>query len=182
MDPYYIQQMEVAYSLIHQADRLMTTLWLKYVLYGWRWWAGALMAVVPWLFWIRFRKKASTDRLLYVAFFVIIISSWFDVLGILFGLWSYYYPLVPFSPAFAPWDFSLLPVITMVFLQYKPEINPYVKSVVYSVIGSFIAQPILAWMGYYNAKLWPHYYSFPIFIVIYLIAYKISQATRFEKL
>ncbi|HWP98694.1 MAG TPA: CBO0543 family protein [Syntrophomonadaceae bacterium] len=182
MDPYYIQQMEVAYSLIHQADQLMTTLWLKYVLFGWRWWIGVFLMLAPWILWFIFRKKDSSDRLLYAGLFTILISSWFDVLGILFGLWSYYYPVVPFSPAFVPWDFSLLPVITMAFLQYKPKINPYLKAVIYSVIGSFIAQPLFVWMGYYNSKHWEHYYSFPIFFVIYLIAYKFSVATRFEKL
>jgi len=178
----YIQHMEVAYNLIHQADQIMTMLWLKDVLYGWRWWLQLGLSSIPWILWFMFHKKDSKDRLLYASLFVILISSWFDVLGILFGLWSYYYPVVPFSPAFVPWDFSLLPVITMAFLQFKPEISPYLKAVIYSAIGSFLAQPLFVWMGYYHPKHWEHYYSFPIFIVIYLIAYKFSVSTGFEKL
>lgn len=182
MDSYYIQNMEAAYSLIHKADLLMTKLWLNYVLYGWRWWIGVFLMLAPWALWFIFRKKDSSDRLLYAGLFTILISSWFDVLGILFGLWSYYFPVVPFSPAFVPWDFSLLPVITMFFLQYKPEINPYLKAVIYAAIGSYFAQPLFVWMGYYNPKHWEHYYSLPIFFIIYLVAHKFSVATHFEKL
>ncbi len=182
MDSQYIQQMEAAYSLIQQADQIMTALWLKDVLYGWRWWLEVAFTFIPWILWFKFHKKGSKDRLLYAGLFVILITSWLDVLGILFGLWSYYYPVVPFSPAFIPWDFSLLPVITMAFLQYKPEINHYLKAIIFSVIGSFIVQPIFVWMVYYNSKQWEHYYSFPIFLVIYLIAYRFSKATRFEKI
>jgi len=182
MNPQYIQEMEVTYSLIHEAYQLNMTLWLKYVLFGWRWWLQVGLTIIPWILWFKFKKKDSNDRLLYAGLIVIIISGWLDVLGILFGLWSYYYKVVPFSPAFEPWDFTLLPVVTMVFLQYKPQISPYLKAVIFSVITSFIAEPIFIWLGYYNPKHWELYYSFPIYIVIYLIAYKLSIATRFEKI
>lgn len=182
MDAQYIQHMEVAYRLIHQADQIMTKQWLDYVLNSWRWWIQFGLSTIPWILWLIFKKKDSADRLLYAGFFVILISSWFDVLGILFGFWSYYYPVVPFSPAFIPWDFSLLPVITMAFLQYKPQISPWLKAVVYSATGSFVAQPIFAWMGYYNPKHWEHYYSFPILIAIYLVAHRYSAANNFKKL
>lgn len=182
MDLEYIQQMERAYTLIRQADLIMTEQWMQHVLYEWRWWFGLFLMIAPWVIWFLFKKKDSSDRLLYAGFFVILISSWFDVLGILFGLWSYYYPVVPFSPAFVPWDFSLLPVVTMFFLQCKPKFSPFIKSVIYAAIASFITQPLFVWMGYYNSKQWEHYYSFPIFLAIYLIAYKFSLTTRFEKI
>jgi len=56
------------------------------------------------------------------------------------------------------------------------------KAIIFSAITSFIAEPIFVWMGYCNPKHREHYYSFPIFIVINLIAYKFSIATRFEKI
>jgi hypothetical protein len=70
----------------------------------------------------------------------------------------------------------------MAFLQYKPHISPLLKAVVFSALTCFVAEPIFVWMGYYNPKHWEYYYSFPIYIVLYLIAYKFSTSTRFEKL
>lgn len=182
MSPEHIQQMEAGYSLIHQAYQISIILWFKYVLYGWRWWLQVGLSIIPWILWFKFSKKDSRDRLLYAGFFVMLISGWFDVLGILFGLWSYYFKVVPFSPAFEPWDFTLLPVVTMTFLQYKPQISPYLKALILSAISAFIAEPIFVWLGFYNPKHWEFCYSFPIYIVIYLIAYKLSIATRFEKI
>ncbi len=182
MDPQYIQQMETAYKLITQADQIMTAAWLKDVLFTWRWWVEVFLSIAPWVLWFKYRKKGSGSRLLYAGLFAMLIASWFDVLGLLFGIWSYYYPVVPFSPAFAPWDFSLLPVITMFFLQYKPQISAWLKALIYGGIASFMVQPLFVWMGYYNPKDWHHYYSFPIFMIIYLIAHKFAQATAFEEL
>ena len=63
-----------------------------------------------------------------------LICSWLDLMGILFGLWSYYDNVVPFSPAFLPWDFTLLPVVIMFLLQIKPKINPIIKAILSLVL------------------------------------------------
>ena len=78
--------MEDAYSLISQANKDMIDIWLKYTFLHWQWWLGVSLAIVPWTLWIIFRKKESTNRLLFAGLFVILISSWLDLMGILFGL------------------------------------------------------------------------------------------------
>jgi len=178
----YIKGMEKAYNLISQANDVMISLWLKHTLFDWHWWFGLFLTVLPWVIWIIFRRKESSDRLLYVGFFVMVISSWLDVIGILFGLWDYYDNVVPFSPAFIPWDFSLLPVAVMFFLQIKPKVNPLLKAAVFSAISSFVIEPFFVMTGIYNPKHWKHIYSFPIIIVIYLISDYISKRSHFEKL
>ncbi len=99
-------------------------------------------------------------------------------------LWSLVLPRrsYPSFTRFIPWDFTLLPVITMAFLQYKPMINPLVKATVFSLIGSFGAQPLFVVLGYYSPKHWHHYYSFPIFIVIYLVAQFVVTRNNFKRL
>lgn len=182
MSSEFIKKLEEAYGLIKQANSEMIKLWLDNTLFTWRWWLGLAMFTIPWVLWLIFRKKESTYRLLFSGIIALLISSWLDIVGILFGLWSYHADLVPFSPAFIPWDFTLIPVITMFFLQYKPEINPFLKSIVYTIIGSFAFQPLMQWLGFYNPKHWKHYYSLPILMLIYLAAHWFSRRPHFEKL
>lgn len=178
----YHKVMEHAFSLIAQANQEMISNWLKNTLFGWEWWLGITLAIIPWAAWLIFRKKESTYRLLLAGMFVMLISSWLDVMGILFGLWSYYHNVVPFSPSFVPWDFTLLPVITMFLLQLKPAIKPIYKAIVFAFFSSFVGEPIFVWLGLYNPKHWEYIYSFPIIIAIYLVADWISKRTDFEEL
>lgn len=182
MNAEYIKAMEHAHNLISQSNNEMISLWFKYTFLGWRWWFGVALTIIPWILWIIFRKKESTNRLLFIGFFVILISSWLDIMGILFGLWSYYYKVAPFSPAFIPWDFTLLPVGIMFLLQIKPKISPILKAIAFSVLSSFIAEPFFVWIGIYNPKNWKYIYSFPIILAIYLICDWLSKRPHFEKL
>lgn len=182
MEQTYINGMERAYSLILQANHLMISLWLKNTFLHWQWWLGVCLAIIPWVLWLIFRKKESTNRLLFTGFFVMLIASWLDLMGILFGLWSYYHNVVPFSPAFVPWDFTLLPVSIMFLLQVKPQMSPIIKAIAFSIFSSFIGEPFFVWIGIYNPKHWEYIYSFPIVIVIYLVSDWFSKRPHFEKL
>ncbi|MDR3601255.1 MAG: hypothetical protein P4L49_12370 [Desulfosporosinus sp.] len=174
--------MENAYNLITQANIEMINLWLKYTLLSWQWWLGVGLTTVPWIVWLKFRRKESSNRLLFTGFFVIIISSWFDTLGILFGTWSYYYNVVPFSPAFIPWDVTLLPVALMFSLQITFGISLIIRAIIFSAFSSFIVEPFFVWIGFYNPKSWEYIYSFPILFLIYLVSNWFSKRSDFEKL
>ena len=182
MNDEYIKVMENAYCLISQANKEMISVWFKYTLFTWQWWVGVALTIIPWVLWIIFRKKESTNRLLLAGFFVILISSWLDFIGLLFGIWSYYYRVIPFSPAFIPWDFTLLPVTIMFFLQIKPNIHPIYKAIVFAGMSAFVAEPIFVMLGIYNPKHWKYIYSFPIFFLIYLVTNWFSKRRNFEKL
>jgi len=182
MDNEHIKLAEHAFSLISQSNQEMIDIWIEHTFLTWRWWLGIFLAIVPWILWLIFKKKESTNRLLFVGFFVILTSSWFDIIGILFGLWSYYYNVLPLSPSFVPWDFTLLPVTVMFLLQFKPKIKPIIKAIVFSAFSAFISEPFFTWINMYNPKNWKYIYSFPIFIVIYLVADWLSKRPYFEKI
>lgn len=97
------------------------------------------------------------------------------------GLWEYNSELIPLTPPLLPWNFTIMPVTSMLFYQYKPQINPLIKSVVFSAIGSFIGQPMFAYIGVYNPKHWKHYYSFPILVIIYLIGHYFLTRKNFKE-
>jgi len=182
MNTDHIKALEESDNLISKANVEMIDNWLKYTFLTWQWWLGLSLAIMPWVVWLIFRKKESTDRLLFAGLFVVIISSWFDIVGILFGLWSYHYNVLPFSPSFAPWDFTLLPVAIMFALQIKPKINPFIKGIVFAAFSSFVIEPFFVWIGLYNPKHWEHIYSFPVILIIFLLAHRISKRSKFESI
>jgi hypothetical protein len=182
MNNEHFTRTEAVYNSISQANVEMIKVWLKYSFLTLQWWLGVCLAIIPWVLWMIFRKKESTNRLLFVGFFVMLISSWLDLIGILFGLWSYDFNVVPFSPAFVPWDFTLLPISIMFFIQIKPKVSPIIKGIAFSVFSSFIAEPFFVWIGTYNTKHWKYVYSFPIVIVIYLLSDWLSKRPYFERL
>jgi hypothetical protein len=182
MNNEHIKGTEGVYNLISQANDDMIKLWFKYTFLTWRWWLGVGLAIIPWVLWLIFKKKESANRLLFVGFFIMLITSWIDLMGILFGLWSYYFNVVPFSPAFIPWDFTLLPVSIMFLLQIKPKISPVIKAIAFSVFSSFLAELFFVWLGTYNPKYRKYFHSFPIVIVIYLISDWFSKRSDFKKL
>ncbi|MCL7747616.1 CBO0543 family protein [Halalkalibacter alkaliphilus] len=157
-------------------------IWLEHVLFTGFWWLGVALSIVPWLIWFIFRNNQSTDRLLYVGFFVMVTALILDVLGSQFGLWHYRYNVIPIVPSFLPWDIALMPVTIMFFLQIKPNINPLMKAVLFALVASYIAEPFFTWLEIYQPKTWRYSYSVPIQIIIYLIAHFISRRNCFSKL
>jgi hypothetical protein len=158
----------------------MLDVWQKYMLFTWRWWLDLALAIIPWVIWLKVREKASTHRLLYAGFVVMMLTSFLDMLGMSLGIWSYNSRLVPLVPGYLPWDFTLMPVTAMLFYQFKPRINPWIKAAVYSGIGSFVVQPLFDLIESYEPESWAHWYSFPIILVIYMIGYYFFSRKRFE--
>lgn len=157
-------------------------IWRDYVLFSELWWLGVALSIIPWIFWYFIRKKESTDRLLYVALFVMVISLCLDVLGDQLGIWSYRYNVIPVLPTYLPWDITLMPLTVITIMQIKPKANPILKAIIFAIISSYLAEPIFDWLEIYNLKHWKYSYSVPIQFLIYLMAHYISKRNHFERL
>jgi hypothetical protein len=128
------------------------------------------------------KKKDSTDRLLHAGLFVIACSVFLDEIGFNLGLWFYSAKLLPFIPSNTTYNLSVLPVATMLFIQFFPKVRPVFKGLAYAIIGAFISEPMLVWMGLYRNIHWSYWYSFPVLIVMYMIASWLATRDRFRKL
>jgi hypothetical protein len=170
------------YDLLQQTTNLHIEYWTQHVFLSWLWWLAVILTIVPWILWWKFRKKESTHRLLFAGFFSIFVAIWLDNIGTQLGFWYYKYEVIPFTPSFKPWDISLMPVLTMFFLQINPKANVYIKGLIYSGIISFIAEPFFMWIGYFEYPHWNYIYSFAIYFFIYLIAHFVVTRNKFEKL
>ncbi|WHY02544.1 CBO0543 family protein [Neobacillus sp. DY30] len=155
-------------------------IWSNHVVFSGLWWFGVVLSIIPWLIWIKYRKKDSTDRILYAGFYVIIVSLCLDVVGDQFGFWHYRFNVMPVLPTYFPWDITLMPISVMFILQIKPAFNPVIKAILFALFSAYIAEPFFHWMGVYVLTGWKYSYSFPIQIIIYLIAHYLSRRERFS--
>lgn len=144
--------------------------------------ARANITILPWLIWLKYNKKDSRNRILFVGYFVAIISLCLDVIGDQIGLWHYRFVVIPFLPTYIPWDLTLMPLSVMFLIQIKPKINPLIKAIIFGLLSSYIAEPFFHWLGVYVLDTWKYSYSVLIQVLIYLIADHLSRRDNFAHL
>jgi len=169
---------EEYYDSIWQGNEELLKYWYQHSFLHWDFWLSLLLALCSWIIFIKFRKKDSTARLLFVAMFIIIICSGLDFLGVIHGLWYYTGDIYPSIPAFLTWDCSVLPVLIVLIIQYKPNIHPLRKALFFGVFGC-LGEFLFTAIHLYEDHHWRVYYSFPIYIILYLAAHWLSQRTSF---
>jgi hypothetical protein len=168
------------YDRVVNANKDYFDYWLEETFLHWDFWLSFAFTVIPWIVFVVFRKKESTNRLLYAGLFAMILSFWLDFLGVVFGLWYYAGKVFPTIPSYAPWDFSILPVFIMLLIQYKPKVKAYWKGLIFAGVSAFIGEPFFTWLGFYIAKNWDTLYSFPIYFFIYIACHRLSTVEQFE--
>lgn len=182
LDQKNIEKQGEFFERIHRVEVDYIKYWKQHTLWHWDFWISVALAIIPWIIWFIFRKRGCEARLLLAGSFGLIMASWLDFLGLVLGLWHYAGRALPTIPTFIPWDFSLIPVTLMLWLQYKPTMHPLIKAVIHAGLASFVGEPLSEWIGLYTPVKWSVFYSFPIYIFIYLIAYRISNMRSFDPL
>ncbi|MBB6452467.1 hypothetical protein HNQ94_000912 [Salirhabdus euzebyi] len=127
-----------------------------------------------------FSKQESRNRFLYSAFLVIITTSFLDFLGVQFGFWLYHYEVFPWMPAFVPWDWTLIPVVIISLIEYKPKLSPHLKGTLFAILAAFVGGPLFKHFDFYKEINWSSFYSFPIYYLIFLIGYWASLRNNYQ--
>jgi hypothetical protein len=89
---------------------------------------------------------------------------------------------MPLVPSYLPWDFTLIPVIIMFLIQFKPHSNPFMKAFFFAAGSAFMGEPLFAWIKTYSPENWKYIYSFPFLFCIYLLGHFISKREGFASL
>ena len=170
-------------NLLEELDRILEEnesahdaleqLWAEKMVFTWHWWLDVALAVLPWIIWIIIHNKKDTRRLLGAGLLTMVIATLLDMVGVTQGAWNYNTLLLPYFPEFLPWDLCVMPVTAMLFYQFFPKINPWLKGAVFGAIAAYVAEPIFIWLGVYEPSGWEHHYSLPIYFTIYMIGYAI---------
>ncbi|MCU9614659.1 hypothetical protein OEV98_14035 [Caldibacillus lycopersici] len=168
------------HNKVFEANKEYLNYWLHNTFLHWDFWLSFVFTVAPWVVFIIVRKKTSTHRLLYVGLFAIFLSSWFDFLGVMYGLWYYTGKVFPSMPSYMPWDFSILPVFIMLLIQFKPNMKAHWKGVFFATVGTCIGEPFFKWLGFYVTLKWNGWYSFAIYFFIYVSCHRLSRVSNFD--
>ncbi len=59
--------------------------------------------------------------------------------------------------------------------QYKPEVNPLIKALLFGGFSAFVAEPISQMADLYHPIHWKHIYSFPIYVGLYFMSSSIAR-------
>lgn len=157
-------------------------IWLDHILFTWRWWLGIAVILICLWTWFQLTKNESGNRLLFVGFFTALIATCFDLIGVFFGLWDYRYEVFPPINSYLPWNLLVIPTLVIVLIRIKPYAHPFIKALVLGAVTSFLGLPLLNWIGLYEPLNWNYIYSFPIQVIIYLLADFMSRRGKFAPL
>lgn len=170
-DPELLKEIDRIIDQYTQIHDEIENVWQTKIVFTWHWWLDMALAVLPWVLWFIIRDRKKTHSLLYAGLFTMIIASLLDMAGVSQGGWNYNTLLLPYFPEFLPWDLTVMPVTAMLFYQFFPKINPWIKGAVYGAFAAYVAEPIFIGLGLYEPSSWEHHYSLPIYFAIYMIGY-----------
>ena len=174
------KMLDEVYNMITIANYKLLHIWVTQIVFSWRWWFKLVFTVLPWIVWVKIRDKKDTVRLLFIGILVALVTCFLDNIGIDYGLWHYDWKLLPLAASYFPWDFSLFPVMVMLILQFKPKVNSIFKAVGFAFLCAFVYEPIFNWLGMYDLKHWKFWYSFIIYLPLYLIFNYIYKSRLFD--
>jgi hypothetical protein len=164
--------------------------WISDDLFSFNWWLLVSLMILLWLFWGKFVNKTKIVEILLGGSLISIVTLLLDLTGLNLGLWNYTSLLFSgFYPTLAPVDLVVIPVTYMLIYQYKINWKSFfLTSVMVSGIYSFVAEPIFNGLDIYRLNHWHYIYSFPIYILLFLmikgivdIVVKISKSTSNQR-
>ncbi len=168
------------FSNYNDANNTLINTWQNIIFLTPLWWLGIILGLLPWILWVRFHNKKYTGDLFRAGLFMSLISVILDSVGVQLGLWMYPYDVFPFIPGYFPWDLTLLPISVMLLIEIKPKFPSILKGVIFATLSAFIGEPLAALSQIYEPIKWKPYFSFPIYIVLFLLSNVIAKSKLFN--
>lgn len=143
--------------------------WLGECFGTWHWWFLITLLIIPWIVWFKLVEKKNIVELSLYGIIIIFVTNTLDDLGFELSLWYYPLRIIPILSRFISIDCSLLPVIYMLIYQHFSDWKSFFWAMaIASAFFSFIAEPFMVFLGFYQLLAWKHYYSYPIYIALAL--------------
>lgn len=176
------------YAALHdEVERI----WAQHMVFTWHWWLDVALAVLPWILWFIVRDRKNSHNLFYAGLFTAFMATVLCMIGTTQSGWNYNTWLLPFSVEYLPWDWTIMPVVSMLFYQYWPRItghikrkglrfikSPWIAALVFGGIAAYAVEPVFILLGLYEPSGWEHHYSLPIYAVIYITGWWLYTRKR----
>lgn len=157
-------------NLQHTIWEMKLTKWLHHDVFTWRWWTIAVVMIVSFVIWLRLVDKKRLASITMFGLILLVLIIILDIVGYEMDLWSYPVELLIMVPLLEI-DFGILPVIYVIVFQYIMDWKMFiVANIGVAAVFAFILEPVLIWAGFYEADNWKSLYSFPLYILLPLLA------------
>lgn len=154
----------------HKVQELSHKYWVHDSLFSFNWWFIVSLTFIMWAIWFKFVNRAMLVEILLGGCLISLVTLLLDLTGLNMNLWDYPTLVIySFYPTLLPVDIVVIPVTYMFLYQFHRTWKMFfLMSVVVSGVYSFVAEPIFNLMDIYRLKHWHYYYSFPIYIVLFV--------------
>jgi hypothetical protein len=159
-----------SFEELSQVDKKLSEIraehWINHDLFSLQWWFLIILLLVTLIAWWKIVDFKKLMEILLYGFLVLTLVHTLDDLGFELQLWSYDYQVFKIVPRLNAVD--VVVTITYMFIyQFFPKWKAFLLAKIsMAVVFSFVAEPILSWMGIYKMQNWKYIYSFPIYIII----------------
>ncbi len=159
MKPLYEIQMELWKNSIQR--------WSTQELFSFGWLFNLAFIAILYVIWVKLVDKQRLKELLLFGSLIAVCAGFIDMVGITIGIWEYKVRLFPVSTALFPFDYTVIPILYMLVLQYTMSWRNYlIGSLLASTFFSFVVSPIYALVG---IKQYHHFNYFYMFILVFVI-------------
>jgi hypothetical protein len=141
--------------------------WRTQELFSLPWFFNIAVLIVFYIIWIKLVDKQNLKELLLFGSFIAVSASFIDIAAITIGLWEYKVRLFPISPAPFPFDYTVIPILYMLVIQYTSSWGSYIiGSLLASGIFSFVISPVYVFLGIKQFHKFNYFYMFILVLVV----------------
>ena len=141
--------------------------WRTQELFSLPWIFNIVVLITFYVIWIKLVDKRKLRELLLFGSLVAVSTNFIDIVAVTTGLWEYKVRLVPISPTPFPFDYTVIPILYMLVLQYTSSWRNYlIGSLLASAFFSFVISPIYALLGMKEYHNFSYFYMFILVFVV----------------
>ncbi|NHN31747.1 CBO0543 family protein [Paenibacillus agricola] len=148
-------------QLNQRANTMEMEWWLTHDLFSLQWWIIVIvnLAFIGLLLFFIDRNRTMTILLAFLVGFSLV--GFVDQTGKFFRFWSYPHQFLPFSENFNAVDFFAIPIMfTLIYQRFGTWRAYLIAAVVFSLLSSYIGEPIFVFLDIYKLDNWTYTKSF----------------------
>lgn len=141
--------------------------WSTQELFSFAWFFNIAFMLILYVIWIKIVDKRRLKELLLFGSLIAISANCIDIVAVTTGLWEYKVRLLPISLFPFPFDYTVIPILYMLVLQYTMSWRNYlIGSLLASAFFSFVISSVYVLIG---IKQYHHFNYFYMFILVFVI-------------
>lgn len=141
--------------------------WVSEEFLSFAWFFNIAFLLLFYIVWIKLVDKRRLRDLLLFGSFMAVVATFIDIVAVTMGLWEYKVRLFPISPAPFPFDFTVIPILYMLVLQYTSTWRSYLTgSLLASALFAFVIIPVYVLLGKEQYHKFNYFYMFILVFVM----------------